>query len=57
MIDVTDLPDVKVGDDVVLLGRQGGEEIRVEELASIAGTIPYEIFCSIGRRVRRVYKS
>ena len=55
MIDVTDLPDVKVGDDVVLLGRQGGEEIRVEELASIAGTIPYEIFCSIGRRVRRVY--
>jgi len=56
MIDVTDLPDVKVGDDVVLLGRQGGEEIRVEELASIAGTIPYEIFCSIGRRVRRIYK-
>ena len=55
MIDVTDLPDVKVGDDVVLLGRQGDEEIKVEELASIAGTISYEIFCSIGRRVRRVY--
>ncbi len=56
MIDVTDLPDVKAGDEVVLIGRQGNEEIRVEELASIAGTIPYEIFCSIGRRVRRVYK-
>ena len=56
MIDVTDLPDVKVGDDVVLLGRQGDEEIKVEELASIAGTISYEIFCSIGRRVRRIYK-
>lgn len=56
MIDVTDLPDVKAGDEVVLLGRQGDEEIRVEELSSIAGTIPYEIFCSIGRRVRRVYK-
>ena len=56
MIDVTDLADVKIGDEVVLLGRQGDEEIRVEELASIAGTIPYEMFCSIGRRVRRVYK-
>ena len=56
MIDVTDLPDVKVGEEVVLLGRQGDEEIRVEEIASLAGTIPYEIFCSIGRRVRRIYK-
>ena len=56
MVDVTDLPDVKVGEEVVLLGRQGDEEIRVEELASLAGTIPYEIFCSIGRRVRRIYK-
>ena len=56
MIDVTDLPDVKAGDEVVLIGRQGDEEIRVEEIASLAGTIPYEIFCSIGRRVRRVYK-
>lgn len=56
MIDVTDLPDVKDGDEVVLIGRQGNEEIRVEEIASLAGTIPYEIFCSIGRRVRRVYK-
>ncbi|MEK6590021.1 MAG: alanine racemase [Nitrospinota bacterium] len=56
MIDVTDLRDVTVGDEVVLMGRQGYEEIRVEELASLAGTIPYEIFCSIGRRVKRVYK-
>lgn len=56
MIDVTDLPDVKAGDEVVLIGRQGNEEIRVEEIASLAGTIPYEIFCSIGRRVRRIYK-
>jgi alanine racemase len=56
MLDVTDVPDIKVGEEVVLLGRQGDEEIKVEELSSIAGTIPYEIFCSIGRRVRRVYK-
>ncbi|MBI3601045.1 MAG: alanine racemase, partial [Nitrospinae bacterium] len=56
MIDVTDVPDVQIGDEVVMIGRQGNEEIKVEELASIAGTIPYEIFCSIGKRVKRVYK-
>ncbi len=55
MIDVSDVPDVKVGDEVVLMGRQGDEEIKVEELAAIAETIPYEIFCSIGKRVKRVY--
>jgi alanine racemase len=57
MIDATDVPDVKVGDEVVIIGKQGDEEIKAEELASIAGTIPYEIFCSIGRRVKRVYKN
>jgi alanine racemase len=56
MIDITGLQNVKVGDEVVLIGKQGDEEIRVEELASLAGTIPYEIFCSIGRRVKRIYK-
>ena len=44
-----------VGDEVVLLGRQGGEEITAAELAERAGTIPYEIVCRIGVRVPREY--
>lgn len=43
MIDVTDLPQVEVGDEVVLWGRQGQEEITVEEIAEKIGTINYEI--------------
>jgi alanine racemase len=45
---------VNVGDDVVLLGRQGGEEIPAEELALLAGTITHEIICAVGARVPRV---
>jgi alanine racemase len=45
---------VDVGDDVVLLGRQGDEEISVDELADLAGTISHEIICGIGARVPRV---
>ena len=43
MIDVTDLPQVEIGDEVVLWGRQGQEEITVEEIADKIGTINYEI--------------
>ncbi len=55
MADVGDVPEVAVGDEAVLIGGQGDHEMRVEELAAQAGTIPYEITCSLGRRVRRVY--
>lgn len=55
MLDVGDLPDTAVGDEVTLIGRDGVEEIRVEELARKIGTIPYEITCGLGRRVKRVY--
>ncbi len=54
-VDVTDVPGVEVGEEVVLIGRQGREQIPVEELARIKGTIPYEVVCSLGRRIRRVY--
>lgn len=56
MVDVTDIPGVAVGDEVTLLGcdRQGNC-VRAEELAEWAGTIPYEIFCGISKRVPRVY--
>jgi len=55
VVDVTDVPGVEVGDVATLLGRDGGEVITAEELARRRGTIPYEVTCAIGPRVRRVY--
>jgi alanine racemase len=55
-IDVTDLDDVSLGDEVVLLGAQGGERITVEELAEKTSTISYEVFCRVSARVPRVYR-
>jgi alanine racemase len=55
LADVTDVPGVAIGDEAVLLGRQGEEEITADELATHAGTISYEVFCGIGPRVPRVY--
>ncbi len=56
MVDVTNIKDAKVGDDVILVGRQGENEVTFEEIASLADTINYEIICGIGKRVPRVYK-
>jgi len=56
MLDVTAIDGVTVGDEVTLLGcDREGNSIRAEELAALAGTIPYEIFCTISKRVPRVY--
>ena len=55
VIDVSDLPEVEVGDEVVLMGRQGEEEISAADLAELAGTIHWDIVTRIGSRVRRVY--
>ena len=54
MLDVTDVDGAQVGDEVVLIGAQGAEEITALEVAQRAGTIPYEILCNIGARVPRV---
>jgi alanine racemase len=54
VIDVTDIPDVAAGDEVVILGRQGNESITAFDYAKAAGTIPWEIFTRIGARVPRV---
>lgn len=56
MVDVTDVPDVRQGDEVKLIGRQGDCEITVDEIAGIAGTINYEIVCGINKRVPRIYR-
>ena len=55
VIDVSHVPDTTVGDEVVLMGRQGEEEISATELAERAGTINWEIVTRVGSRVRRVY--
>lgn len=55
MIDVTSLPEVEVGDEAVLIGRQNENEISATELAEKAGTIPWEIFTGISSRVARVF--
>ncbi|MEO7165933.1 MAG: alanine racemase [Spartobacteria bacterium] len=55
MADVSAVPEVKLGDEVVLIGQQGEEEILAAEVAERAGTIAWEIFTGIGSRVRRVY--
>ena len=55
MLDVTDVPGVLVGDEVVLYGTQGNETISIREIARILNTITYEVACSVSRRVARVY--
>ncbi len=55
MVDVTDVPTVTVGDEVVLFGHQGDEVITVDEIAERGGTISYEILCNISPRVRRIF--
>jgi alanine racemase len=47
-VDITEVPDVQVDDEVVLLGRQGDQEITADEIAALIGTINYEIFCNLG---------
>ncbi|MCM8790964.1 MAG: alanine racemase [Candidatus Omnitrophica bacterium] len=56
MVDVGHIKGVKVGDEVVLIGKQGLDEIRAENLARMAESIAYEVVCGISNRVPRVYK-
>jgi alanine racemase len=54
-VDVTRVPEVRVGDPVTVIGRDGAALITLEEVAELAGTIPYELTCRLGRRVKKVY--
>jgi alanine racemase len=54
VLDVTEIDGVEAGDEVVILGTQGGETITAFDHAEAAGTIPWEVFTRIGTRVRRV---
>lgn len=55
MIDVSDIPDVKDGDSVIIMGSDGKNTVSAEELADISNTINYEIVCNVGKRVPRIY--
>jgi alanine racemase len=55
MIDVTHIPEVQIGTEVVLIGTQGLHHIKAEDLATWSNSIPYEVTCSLGKRVKRVY--
>lgn len=55
MIDVSNVPEAKSGDIVTLIGRDGDDIITADELASIYGTIGYEVVCGISKRVPRIY--
>ena len=57
LVDVTDIPGIQAGDEVVLIGTQGDECITVENMARWSGTISYEILCTVGKRVPRIYAS
>lgn len=56
MVDVTNIPGVKVGDGVTLMGKEGDKIIPADEVAALCGTISYEILCGISKRVPRIYK-
>lgn len=56
MVDVTEIPDVKFMDRVVLVGKDGGGEITVDDLARLSGRFNYEFVCCLGKRIPRVYE-
>jgi alanine racemase len=55
VLDVTDCDEVSVGDGVVLLGKQGEDEITLEDIATWSGTIAYEVLCRVSKRMPRRY--
>jgi len=57
LIDVTNVPEVAVGDAVTLIGTDGAHSVTAEDLAKIAGTISYEVTCGISNRVPRLFVS
>ncbi|GAB6169487.1 alanine racemase [Clostridium carnis] len=55
MVDITDLDNINLGDEVILLGNDKKVKFDGDDMAKLLGTINYELFCLIGRRVPRVY--
>jgi alanine racemase len=57
MVDVTEIPGTAVGDETILIGRQGNDEITASEIAKWTDTIPYEVLCAISPKIPRRYLS
>ena len=55
MVDVTNVPDVKVGDEVIIMGSDGKNAVTADDIANATGTINYEICCAFGQRLPKVY--
>ena len=55
LIDVSDVPDVRLDDLVILLGRDGQLSITAEEIAKTIGSLSYEVTCGLSSRVPRIY--
>ena len=55
MVDVTAIPEAREGDEVTLIGTDGGEEITMEQLGELSGRFNYELACDLGKRIPRVY--
>jgi alanine racemase len=56
MVDLTEVPAARIGDEVILWGGAGEAMISVNDVARLAQTISYEMLCTVGRRVPRVYR-
>ena len=54
-VDVTDIPDVKFGDKVTMVGKDGDEFLPVETLSDLSGRFNYEFVCDLGKRIPREY--
>lgn len=57
MIDVTDVGEINIGDEVMLMGEENGLKITADDIAELIGTINYEVVCMISKRVPRIYIS
>ena len=54
-MDVSAIPEVKEGDQVTLIGSDGGQEITMEDLGDLSGRFNYEFVCDLGKRIPREY--
>ena len=57
MVDITDIPEARLWDEAVLMGRQGAEEISVHDVAKLKNSVSYDLLTSWRARLPRLYKS
>ena len=55
MVDITEIPEARLLDEVILIGSDGGEQITLEELGELSGRFNYEFACDLGNRIPRLY--